>query len=83
VANDKKTGSKEITTEPEDDLTARQARIRHLNGRAREKARERKRKGKNGPSYLVLDEARLGVFICKRDRYGTSILRVKGVSKGK
>ena len=72
-----------ITTEPEDDLTARQARIIGLNGRAREKARERKGKRKNRPSCPVLHEAKRGVFIYKRDRYGSSILQAKGVSKVK
>ena len=80
MVNDKKPGSKESTTEPEDHLTARQDRIRHLNGRAREKARERKREGEDGPSCQTLHKARWGVFICKRDIYGTGILQVKGVS---
>lgn len=68
MARTKETSNRKAT-EPEDELTARH-RIRRLVGRASEKARENKEKGKAGPICLTFDEARRGVFICKGDDTG-------------
>ena len=58
TASDKKIEGKGKGTQPEDDLTAQQARFRRHNGRAREKkGREGKRKGETGLNFLAFDEA--------------------------
>ena len=59
-------------SEPEGELTAQQARIRRLVGRAREKARERKKeKGKLGRFAWSSARPDAAIFIRKARRYGT------------
>jgi hypothetical protein len=68
IPGDQETEGREKTTEPGDDLTAQQARIRRLNRRARRKAHQ-----KNGPFEEVKRE---DIYMQTR-RYDKSILRAK------
>lgn len=81
--SDGKEGNKtEKTTEPKDDLTARQTRIRYLAGRAREKARKRREKRETGLSCLASTKPNARIFIRKARRYDTSTLRIECKFKG-
>ena len=76
--SDGKEGNKTAkTSEPKDDLTARQARIGHLAGRAREKARKRREKRETGLSCVASTKTGARIFIRKARRYDTSTLRIE------